>query len=683
MIELGVPVQRYLRIYLLACIALAFGYLVIHTGEPLRLNVGDAWTDASVVNAIESGDRRSVPEIIYGAVGTLVGAHRITVFRLLALVFSGVAAWLQFLYARRMWNDLVAIVATTLTTTSFLWLMFADSLHRPPIMHAACSLALWGVVRALETEQRRHYLAAFLGTFVCLATASSDLLFLPVGVLFTVYVKRGNNTWRIVAICVAAGLLAMLVLFPFAAEPSSWQLTLDQRVTTRFATLIRRYTVLLTPMLWITVGWAVWRALRARSVKAAFEDGTTWMLVAALVFAYLPPPHPESVTLRTQLMLPLYSIGSGILIARLFDHDHWLRRSLALAWCVAAPLWGFWLMFSHAREVLDRDDLARANEYLAHNDRNSFVMSNLLADGPIQAGFGRHAWTALHERDPSTAHLRMLELFDAIGTDYAHAVIFTTPGSRFVDRSIAQLSRRRLPSVDGWPYLVRGKINGLIEVFDQQVLGSLEAVGAKRVLHLSNFDIYRIDRSGTLEAAAQSLPVVKRIDFDSLAAVRHQLLGWGDPLKSESRTTLSSVAGYAQCRNQIASSLKPAPNRCAVVERSYGLDALDVGGITRAELMVRVERVCDQQLTITLAAPAKVDVAVNGVPVLRCGDPQWGTATASVRVPQQHVHSGLNIISFHDRQGEPKQHRPELTSVVIEPISCPGQEQLPAPDPAP
>lgn len=699
--------QRYLRIYLLACIALAFGYLVVHAREPLRLNLGDAWTDASVLTSIThieqhgfasdttdplgAGPFRAtgdppLPEILYGALGNLLGTHEITVFRLIALLFSAFAAWLLYQYARRMWNDTVAIIATALTTTSLVWMMFADSIHRTPIVHAACFLALWGVARALETEQRRHYLAVLVGTFACFFAASNDWLFLPLGVLFTIQVKRGNpfarGNWRLLAVCAAGGLLAVLLRSPFVADPSNFQLAFDQRIAATFVTLVRRYTVLLTPMLWITLGWAIWRALRAPSVKAAIEDGTTWMLVAALVFAYLLPPHPESATLRTQLLLPLYAIGSALLLARLFDHGHW-RRMLAVAGCVVAPLWGFWLMFSHPREVLDREDVARANEYLAHNDGNGFVMSNLLADAPMLSAFGRHGWTALHDPDPSNAHVRMLEFFEAAGTDYAHAVIFTTPGSRFIDRSIPQVIRRRMPSVDGWPYLVRAKVNGLIEVYDQQVMRSLEAVGAKRVLQLSNFDIFRIDRATTLETASRSLPVVNRIDFASISTASHQLMGWGSPIDpNEARPTLSSIGGYGQCRNPLAVSTKPARNMCAVVETAYGLDVADVGGVSRAELMVRVDRVCDQQLTITLAAPARADVSFNGVPVLACGDPQWGTTSATVRIPQQHVRPGLNIIGFHDRQVEPKKVRPELTSVVIEP-SCLGQEQLPAPDPAP
>jgi len=42
---------RLLRIYLLGCITIAFAYLFLHAKEPLRLNVGDPWSDAVVVSS--------------------------------------------------------------------------------------------------------------------------------------------------------------------------------------------------------------------------------------------------------------------------------------------------------------------------------------------------------------------------------------------------------------------------------------------------------------------------------------------------------------------------------------------------------------------------------------------------------------------------------------------------------
>jgi len=659
-------VSRYLRIYLLACIGLAFGYLLVHVNEPLRLNAGDAWADASVILWLQRH-------------GVTVGALQLTGLRVLSLAFSGLALWMLLLYGRRMWSDTVGLIAVAFTATSLLWLMFADSLQRSSLVHATSFLTLWAIARALEDGLRRHYVAILIGSFVCLVAGPTYWVLLPVGALYTVHVKRGapfvQGNWYALAVLAVGALAAYVVHSPFTAIPIDWRSALDDRVPATFNILLRRYAVLLSPMVWVTFVWTVWRALRAKSVRAAIEDGTTWLLLALLVSIALALPHAESAALRAQSLLPLYAIGSGILLSTWFDGGT-VRRALASAACVLAPLVGFVLVFSHPREVLDRGDVSRANEFFAKNDGNSFVISNLLADGPIEAAFGRHGWSRFKDRDRTSPHLRMLELLGDTGTDYVHAVIFTTPHSRFVDRSIAQLMKGT--SVDGWPYLVRAKVNRLIRAADRKVVELLDSFGAKRVLQLHNFDVYRIERAAVLERFGASLPVVQRIDFDSLDTIRHQLLGWGDPPDKEAkepkseRPVLSKVLGFSECRNPIATTAVPTPNGCTVVTSPKGVEIVDVGWISAADLMLRVDRVCDQQITITLAAPARVSVAFNSRVVFTCGDAQWGTATISARVPRADVRAGLNILRISDKQGEAKPGAPatfpEVRSVVVEPI---------------
>ena len=146
---------------------------------------------------------------------------------------------------------------------------------------------------------------------------------------------------------------------------------------------------------------------------------------------------------------------------------------------VIAPLWTFYIAWSQPREILDRGDVAKVNEYLARTDRNDFVMSNLLADGPIQAAFGRHAWPALDDSDEAAVHLELLTLFEKTGSERIHALIFTRSASRSVDRSLVQIiPSRRLPSIHGWPQLARGKVSRIVEAYDRRVLANLAAVGA-------------------------------------------------------------------------------------------------------------------------------------------------------------------------------------------------------------
>ena len=83
----------------------------------------------------------------------------------------------------------------------------------------------------------------------------------------------------------------------------------------------------------------------------------------------------DCVLLGVQALLPIYAIGSALLIGTWLEGGK-IGRALASAWCVLAPAWGAWFMVSHPREVLDRADVAKANDYLAHNDGNSFVDCN-------------------------------------------------------------------------------------------------------------------------------------------------------------------------------------------------------------------------------------------------------------------------------------------------------------------
>jgi hypothetical protein len=709
---------RLLRFYLLGCIAFAFAYLVLHAREPLRLNVGDPWADANLVSSVEhikqygfiadamdfdpviAGAYRPthwppLAEMVYGAMAKL-GVSDVAGFRLFALAMSGLAMWLLFCYARRIWGSTVALIATALYSTSVLWLMYADGVGQPPAIHTSCFLALWGLVRMIETRQRRHYAAAIFGSFACLFAGYGDLVLLLAGVLFTVNIKlghpfaRGNHNF--VVACAAGGLAAIVVKWILDVAPVEWQpgsiawlAAIDDRLASPLPTVLRRYSLVLTPMFWVVVGYTVWKAVRARSLSSVLEDGMTWLAVAAVIALYVAPRSSASPMLRAQPVLPFYAIGSAILIAR-FLEGHRIARALAVAWVAVAPAWGLYLVTSHPRAVLDRDDVATTRSYLTANDRNDFVLSNLLADGPIQAAFDRHSWPAPEADDKIELHhtlRRMLEVFEITGTDYVHAVIFTTPESRFVDRSLGQLlMRRRIASVTGWPYLVRSKANGIIRDYDQRVLEYLDAVGAKRVLHLRSFDVYRLDLPTVLDLAGRSIPAVREIDFSSIASDRHKLLGWGLPrVTEEERLGASSLDGHSMCQNPVVEHRagEPAFHACGTVLTRSGLSVFDSGFVERAQLMIRVERACDLRLTFQLAASSRLwrlprrvasspllAISINGFT-----DRQCELATrVSFFVPQRSVRAGINIVTVDKSRFGPLDARADLLSLSIEPI-CP------------
>ncbi len=687
---------RLLRIYLLACIAIAIAYLLLHAREPLRLSVGDPWSDADILSSVEyvgqygfstdvvdvgpliSGSYHPIhdpplTEILYGAIGEL-GIRDVGTLRLFALGLSMLGVWLLFQYARRIWGDTVALLATALFTTSLLWMMYADSIHRPPIMHASCFLALWGLVRAIETGQRRHQAAAFVGSFTCLFAAHEDWLFLAAGVLFTIHVKLGNpfvrGCRRFVMICAAGGLAAIFARSLFVTAPLGWQDSVDHKLAATLPALLRHGTLMFTPMFWITLGCTAWRALRSPSLPAAIEDGATWMLAATMIVLYVSSPHSAAPGLRTQPVLPFYAIGSAILIARLLEGGR-LCRSVALAWSVVAPVWAFYLMFSQPRSVLDRDEVTRVRSYLAANDRNDFVMSNLLSDGPIQAAFDRHSWPASEADDAADARLELLDVFETAGTDYVHAVIFTTPASRFTDRSLRQLATRRLqPSMPGWPELNPSAASATIRAYDQKVQNSLAAVGATQVLHLSNFDVYRIDRPTVLELLGRSIPVVREIDFSSFGSNKYKLLGWGKPrLTIEDQLGVTSIVGHTVCPNPVVEERAGTPpaNACETLLTRSGLKVTDQRATSRAQLMIRVERACDLRLTLELVSPARLGMSINDFTTSACA----AADRVSFLVPARSVREGINLITFEKQRldpKDPKAPKADVRALAIEPV---------------
>jgi hypothetical protein len=716
---------RLLRIYLFGCIAIASAYLLLHTREPLRLNVGDPWSDAATVASVEYTQQHGfttpvfsdayrpthdlLTGVVYAATAKL-GISDLGTLRLIALAFSMLWAWLVFVYVRRVWGDTIALLATALLATSMLWLTYADSIARPPIVHASCFLALWGLACAFETKQRRHFAAAIVGSFGCWFGGFDAWGFLLAGVLFTSYIKRADPFTRghrgVLMLCAAGALAAIFIKSRFVIGPVDWragsvewQAAIDRSLVTQLPTLLRRYALVFTPMFWITLVYTTWRALRAPSLRSVIEEGAIWLLAAAVLVLYVSTRSMASPMLRALPVLPFYAVGTSILVARLLEGRR-ISRGLGIAWAAVAPAWGVYLVLSHPRSVLDGDDVARTRSYFAATDRNDFVMSNLLSDGPIQAAFGRHNWPAPapdleRDREANThlARLQMLYALDVTGTDYIHAVIFTTPESRFVDRSLGQLvARGKLASVIGWPDLVRSKANDVIGDYDKKVLTNLTAVGATQVLRLSNFDVYRIDRTTLLELAGRSVPVVREIDFSSPGSNKHKLLGWDAPrLTAEDQRGATRIAGRFACWDPVLHRTgELAGNACETAPTSYGLDVLQAPQLARAQLMIRVERVCDLRLTLELtpskqlaqlelelasstlepspstmafASSMRLDLSVNDFTTSQC----FPASRVSVLVPQRAVRAGVNIVTLNKQRFGWHDPWADIVSLTIEP----------------
>lgn len=671
---------RSLKGVVLGSIAIAFVYLVFHAREPLRLNIGDPWSDANVLTSINyvrdygflatsftdildvgpltEDSYRYIhyppgSEIFYGAVAKYLGVSDIGTFRLFALAFSSLAMWLLFSYVRRMHSDRIALIATALFSTSLLWLMYADSMHQAPIMQCSCFLALWGLVRAIETRQRRHYAAALLGSYMCFFTSYDYFVFLPAAVLVTVYAKLGNPFARrgrpFVALCALGCALGIAVKCATVIGAVGWQEFVadlhvqfverataahDRMFTSAIPTMLRRITMVLTPLFWVTAGFHVIRAVRAPSLGAAFRGTGLWMLAAALVFLDLFSQLAASQMLASQVLLPYYAIGSALVIDRLLDDRRRLLRGLGFAWLVAAPLWSFFFMFSHPRSVLDREDVARTRAYLAANDHNDFVMSNLVSDGHIQAAFERHNWGAPDDASYTSAPRQLMRVFGVTGATYVHLIIFNDPDSRFIDKALWPLGvRRQQWSITGWPHIFRSKANQWIAEYDRRVHKNLGAARAVVVQQATNYAVYRIDRDAVLQILGETIPVTDRIDLTSLTSWRHALPGWRGPELLDDGTAASSTESFAWCPQE----------RCATVLTKLGLAVKHEETIRGGQLMFRLDRVCDLQLSVAFARPAHARLAIHGF----SSEPIQGTS-ATVTIPARHLVAGINVLAIEN-----------------------------------
>jgi hypothetical protein len=227
----------------------------------------------------------------------------------------------------------------------------------------------------------------------------------------------------------------------------------------------------------------------------------------------------------------------------------------------------------------------------------------------------------------------MLQLFELTGTDSVHAVIFTDPSSRFSDLALSTIAMpRRLWSVLGWPQIARHKSNALIREYDQRVLANLTALRATNVLQLRHFAVYRIDRAATRAAFEERVPATTRIDFDSVDASLHELLGW-DPLRASYATPGTTLHGFRRCPDK----------HCKTVATGHGLVVPAAQLAHTGQLMIRVDKACDLALTAAFAGPSEVRFVANGF------------ATASVRgspvtvtIPASALSVGVNVIELED-----------------------------------
>ncbi len=680
-LEPPTPLARWIRNMALAVIAMSHLFLLANSQDPLRLNVGDPWSEANVLTSLpyvkhygfletsvtdildvgplteESYRYIHYPplsEIFYGAVHKYLGFDSIGELRPFAIGFSALAMWLLFLYVRRLYDDRVALIATMLWSSNLLWMMYADMIHQAPVMQASAFLALWGLIRALEEPRSRYWVAAWIGCFACFLTSYDYWLLLPVAVLVTVYMKRGNPfrraNWGPVALCASGCFVAIVAKCLFVIGAVGWtEFVRDvhfqflERSTTAFQqhteavipTLTRRATMVFSPLIWGLVAYLLVRVVRRATRNKFITDGT-WLLVCALLFFKVFSQLAASQMLAMQVALPFYAICSALVLVRLLQGAR-LARYFGTAILVAAPIWSaFWLL-RQERSYLDEEGFAQVRTYLDEHDKGDWVMCNLMADGPIQAYLGRHYWPAFSSNFLTQYHLSALDLMDRFARDDFYVLFFTDPRTRMIDKSLWVITVPKQEwSVMGAPLFWDERAASLVRDYDAAILHNLQDVNATVVLHRPQFDLYRVTRDGVMRAVYSLVPDRPFIDFGAWTSQRHMLPGWsGQQWNQEEIVGGSTILGHPVC---------PwfAPHWCRTVLTKRGLFARGQVPKSEGKLLIRGTNACDGELVVKLLKHTEISISVNDKPL----SPETDDRTLRAHVPRGDLREGINVIAL-------------------------------------
>lgn len=439
--------ERGLRAGFVACLVVVAAYLVISAFEPFRTNWGDPWSDGNAMTAgryfategfietaftpildvgpIDADSLRythypPLPDLVAGAVQTLIGPDHLTVHRLLALVWSAIALLLFHRYISALLGRAVASLSVVLIATNLLFLQYADTVHHIPLYMMTGFGTLVAALRWLDDRSRRALAAVGALAFLCFLASYDYYFFLSIAMLATVRLRgarifRGHG-FRLILVygiaCVASIVVKNLLVI-WAEGFDHWYQDIVfqffERATSAHA---RAYKEGLRDV----VFWRIWRFYSplffvalcvqlvglidwVRGMKPAVSLRPLMLLVAAVPFLLVFTQLVAEQYHPMMLLLPFAGVGIATLI-----HTVW-QRSRALAGGLLALYlgWQGWQLHLFPKTFLVEEDVAAVRKVLEGN-RHRFVMSNILVDGPVRYLWSRHLFgiatqpTQLHDQ---------------------------------------------------------------------------------------------------------------------------------------------------------------------------------------------------------------------------------------------------------------------------------------------
>lgn len=155
--------------------------------------------DATDLGATASGPGVSARPLYYLLQHVLLGVLPVTAFwlRIPAFIFGVLGVWMTFLLGRRAFGGPAGVVAALLVAVSP-WHLYSSQFARYwSLVYVAAAAAMYLVLRAIDTDERKHWVAAAIAIGIGLTTHPT-FAFPMLGVVFAMHLLRadGRLEWR-------------------------------------------------------------------------------------------------------------------------------------------------------------------------------------------------------------------------------------------------------------------------------------------------------------------------------------------------------------------------------------------------------------------------------------------------------------------------------------------------------
>jgi hypothetical protein len=684
---------RLLRLGLVLCLAVVAVYLAIGAFEPFRSNWGDPWSDG---NAMTSGRYFAqdgfiatrftpildvgalgptslrythyppLPDIVNGLVQCAIGGGHLAAHRLFALLLTGLAVLLFFVYVRELWGRAIAQLAVVAIATNVLFIEYADSIHHIPIYWFTGWAALVACVRWLDTGRRRWLVAVGVATYLCVLASYDFDLFLAVMVPATILLRkhrllRGRGL-ALVAVFGGAAIASVAtknLLVIWAVGYDAWHRDL---VFQFFERASEQKEAPYKEGMPILAFWRLWRVFspiffagilaqlvgildRVRGRTSELSLQPLVLLCAGLPFLFV---FTQLVTEQAHPML-LLAPFAAVNLAMLIEAS-WRRLRAAGAVLLVLYLgWQGWQLAHMHKEFLRTRD-AEAVAKVLPVDHHRFVLTNFMVDGPVRYLWDRHLMgIPISDAEPKAARtslaMRLRDQFDQFGSDSPLTIVeFLHFRTHMFERGLYayfQKDRR-------WQWIARPSMYAPtwqrhIDLLEKNWSATLKGVGSVvyespdvRVIQVAPADLDRV------QLAALPLETPNLIDFATSASNAFKWYGISEPAVQE-----EVPRGFAVLRDRQPSYLR-------FTMQGFKYDPIAPPNRT-AELRMRLP-VKPIQLELDVSTSVEnqaLSIAINGHELVHAAPvPAGDMHTISAEVPADALSvDGLQAITLTHTQG--------------------------------